>query len=317
MKPTNAVKKTRFIDRVSVYGLEFAVAMVTLVIAASVLSFATYALCNYLAYDSVGTGRGYFALWSSASTIVWVPVALLFYLRSRAYIAQHPEVTSHSVQRVFTIIFQVVMILTIISFSVAAVYAALMSLVKPDETGQMLLGVALPSAISALLFGGALVSFFRQPVVRRRTFAIVFSIVALAIVIPTIIVSVVSLRAVNEDQTKETDLYAIKMAVEDYERENDKTPATLSDVTSHLADDAVERRLNQYSYKRIDDNRYQLCADFTASSSYRASSSRPELTTDSYQSYTSFNEHDKGRNCFKLRTSYSSIYDRLESDSQR
>jgi hypothetical protein len=311
MKSEKLKQRSRFIDRVSVYGLEFAVAMVTLIISASVLSFATFALCNYLANETVGSEGGYFALWSSASTIVWVPVAMLFYLRSRAYMAQHPDISSHPVQRVFTIIFQVLMILTIISFAVAAVFAGLTSLVEPDNTSNILLGVALPSAISALLFGGVLVSFFKQPVVRRRTFAVVFGLVSLAVVIPTIIVSVLSLRSVNADEYRETDLYAIKAAIDDFARDNSKTPGKLSDVSSLISDEKVVGRISDYEYTRVDDDRYRLCADFAAQSSYR--SSLP-VTQERYRTYASFSEHEAGKNCYSLRTSYSSSYDVLEQN---
>lgn len=312
MKSDNQVKRPRFIDRVSVYGLEFAVAMVTLIISASVLSFATFALCNYLANDMVGSEGGYFALWSSASTIVWVPVAMMFYLRSRGYMAQHPDVSSHPVQKVFTIIFQVLMILTIISFAVAAVFAGLTSLVEPGQTADILLGIALPSAISALLFGGVLVSFFSRPVVRRRTFALVFALVSLIIIVPTIVVSVVSLRGVNADEYRETDLYAIKSAIDDYARDNAKTPDELSDIRS-LVDDEVAGRISDYEYRRIGDDRYRLCADFTAESSYR--SSLP-VSGDRYQTYVSFSQHDAGQNCYGLRIPYSSTYDILERNGR-
>jgi len=313
MKSEGVTKRPRFIDRVSVYGLEFAVAMVTLIISASVLSFATFALCNYLANESVGNEGGYFALWSSASTIVWVPVAMLFYLRARAYMAQHPDVISHPVQRVFTIIFQVLMILTIISFAVAAVFAILTSLVEPDQTSNILLGVALPSAISALLFGGVLISFFRVPIVRRRAFAAVFTLVSLAIVVPTIIVSVVSLRSVNADEYRETDLYAIKSAIDEYARDNAKTPGSLSEVRSIINDEDTADRIGDYEYRRVDDERYRLCAEFAAESRYR--SSMP-LTQERYQTYPSFSDHDAGKNCYSLRVPYSSRYDILERNDR-
>jgi hypothetical protein len=313
MKTQTVTKRSRFIDRMSVYGLEFAVAMVTMIISASVLSFATFALCNYLANETVGSEGGYFALWASASTIVWVPVAMLFYLRARAYMAQHPEVVSHPVQRVFTIIFQVVMILTIISFAVAAVFAGLTSLVETAQASNILLGVVLPSAVSAFLFGGVLVSFFRRPVVRRRTFALVFGLLTLAIIVPTIIVSVASLRSVNSDEYKESDLYAIKAAVDEYARDNSQTPESLSDVQSLIDDQDARERISDYEYRRVDDDRYRLCATFAAESRYN---SRPSLGADRYQSYANFSQHDAGQNCYSLRTPYSSSYDMLERNAR-
>lgn len=305
MEQKDTVKKTRFLDSVSVYGLEFAVAMITLIISVSVLSFATFALCNYFAYDDVGSGRGYFALWSSASTIVWVPVALIFYLRSRAYMGRHPEVSDNPVQRVFTIIYQVTMILTIISFAVAAVYAALTSLVRPEDTKDVLLAVALPSAISALLFGGALVAFFRRPVIRRRTFAAMFLLIAALIIVPTVIVSIMTLRAQAVDELKSQDLNAVKTAVESFDEEKGRTPANAAELKPYIDDDDVKDRLGEYRYERVDDTRYRLCTTFSADSEY----SSDRISSPEYQSYANFNSYKAGETCFKLRTSYSSVYD--------
>lgn len=303
MEPSPTGKSGKFLDRVSVYGLEFAVAMITLVISVSVLSFAVFALCNYFAYSDAGAGRGYFALWSSASTIVWVPVALIFYLRVRAYIAGHPEIATNSVQRVFTLIYDVLIILTIISFAVAAVYAGLTSLVKPDETGSILLGVALPSAVSALLFGGALLAFFKTPVVRRRTFALVFMIVTALIIIPTIVTSVISLRSANADQVKETDLYQIKSAIDEKYSQDRRLPASLNDIDTYINEDGTKHRLGDYSYKTVNATRYELCTNFDAVSSYR---SVTPMYGGEYQSYANFDSHKAGKNCYKLRVVSSS-----------
>lgn len=227
--------------------------------------------------------------------------------------ARSPKVTNNSAQKVFTLIYDVLMILTIISFAVAAVYAALTSLVKPDETLGILTGVALPSAVSALIFGGALISFFKTPVVRRKTFALVLAILTALIVIPTIAVSVLSLRSANADEYKETDLYSIRSGIQDYYDNNEKLPESLRDINSQLSDEATKKRLGEYEFKKSDATRYQLCADFSGKSSYMGTvPDSPKYSIDSYRTYANFNAHKAGENCYKLRVAMSPTEYRVE-----
>ncbi len=301
-------RKRGFLNRCGVYGLELAVAMITMIITVSVLSFAAFSLGGYLAGADVSESAGYFALWTVASSIVWAPVALIFYLRSRAEMLAKPSLQDNPVQRTFITIYQVVMILTIISFSVSTVFAALMSVVKPEETSDILLSAALPSAVSAILFGLGHVAFYRRGL-RRRNFALLFSMFAAVLIVPVVVLSIMSLRSVATDRTAETDLASIKTAVDNYVDDNNKTPSTISDVSSDLSS-KIQNRLSNYEYKRVDNNRYQLCADFVASSGYTYDS---YSSTDNYTSYQSFTNHGKGEKCFKVKAqSTTSTYDEYD-----
>ena len=295
------VRKKGFLSRSGVYGLELAVAMITMIITVSVLSFAAFSLGGYLAGADVSESAGYFALWTVASSIVWAPVALIFYLRSRAEMLAKPSLQENPVQRTFITIYQVVMILTIISFSVSTVFAALMSVVKPEETSDILLSAALPSAISAILFALGHVAFYRRGL-RRRNFALIFSAVAAVLIIPVVVLSIMSLRSVATDRTAETDLVSVKNAVDNYVDDNNKTPDSITDIRSDLPS-KVQNRLSNYEYKRVDSTRYQLCATFVASSGYNNDS---YSNSDPYTSYQSFTSHGKGEKCFKIRSESSS-----------
>ncbi len=304
-KDVKAVRKG-FLNRTSVYGLEFAVAMITMITTASVLSFAAYILGGYLASTAdLSEGAGYFALWTVASTVVWAPVALIFYLRSRAEILAKPSLHDNPVQRTFVVIYQVIMILIVISFAISAIYTLLMSFVKPDETGTILLSGTLPSAVSVLLFWLAHMAFFRKGF-SRRTFAILFSAVVAALVIPVVVLSIISLRSVANDRIVETDLSAIKDSIDNYADVNKQAPRSLNDLKA-LAPSKVKDRLSDYKYTRVDERRYQLCGDFVADSrreSYVSS------RNDRYTMYPYFDQHTKGEVCFKVQTTaYSSSYD--------
>lgn len=313
MSTEASTNRKQFINRTSVYGLELAVALVTMIISVSVLSFAAFSLFNYIAGTSdLSEGAGYFALWTAASAVVWVPVAIIFYLRSRAQMMAKPDLHDNVVQRTFITIYQVVMILTVISFAVATVYAALMALVKPDETMDILLGGAVPSAISALLFWLGHVAFFRRGL-RRRNFTLLFAGISAALIFPVVTLSVMSLRSVASDRTVETDLINVRDAISQYAEKNRETPLSLTNVAS-LVDSKSEPRLDDYTYTRVDSTRYQLCANFVAEANSYGSTAE---YSDTYTTYPDFTQHDKGENCFKIRTDYYSAYDDIYGGSSK
>lgn len=293
---TQEEKPAGFWHRVSIYGLEFAVAMVTLIIAVSTLSFASFALLDFV-YDPSSTKFGYAALWNAASALVWVPVAFIYYVRSRSYEMRHPELVANPVRRGFVLTYQILVIITIIAFAVAAIYATLTGLVKTDIR-EALLGTAAPAALSALLFAGALVAFFKRPVMPPARYGAIMLVVSALIVLPVIIFSIMALRGTVSDGDKVRDLSAIHSAITDYSKGNsERTPHQLSDVNEYLPDDA-QQRMGNYSYKRVDGVRYELCTQFSNKSQSR-NISRPNV----YTAYPLFSVYDQGYNCFKVRLS--------------
>lgn len=188
--------RASFFDRMSVYGVEFAVAMMTMVILAGVVSISLYALFS-LARDIYGSNAGYGALWAAASAIVWLPVLLIFYARTRGYMQRHAEVNSNSVQHGFVVAYQVVMLCAVIGFAFAAIYSFFMAVVSTSDVVGPLVEVTLPSILSAGLFAGTFVAFFRHPVVTRRVYLLGLSVITGVIIIPTIVLSIIAIRHQN------------------------------------------------------------------------------------------------------------------------
>lgn len=185
-----------FFNNMSVYSVEFAVAMITMLILTSVLASCTYILFG-LIHDIYGSRIGYGALWVSASAIVWLPVLFIFYARVRAYVASRPDVVNNSVQRGFVVAYQVVMLLSVIGFAFGAIYSLLMALVSADDVVGLLVTATLPSLLSAGIFAGAFVGFFRRQMFSRRTYLAAITVITALIVLPTIVLSVISIRHDN------------------------------------------------------------------------------------------------------------------------
>lgn len=290
-------KKESFLDKTGIYGLELAVAMLTLLIVSTVLSIGAFSLSQFL-YGSVGPVLGQTALWSAASTIVWLPVAYIFYLRSQAYMERNPDVVNNGTQRAFVTIYQVVTLLTVISFAFAAVYSLLNAFVQADDMGRTLVTVSLPSFFSALVFAGAFIAFFRKPLVGRKKFATVMLAVSLVVVVPVIIYSMVTLRDANMDEQRSQDLERLEASVNEYARENNGTlPDGLDELNQNVKND-VKGSLSDYDYTKSDSNTFELCAVFATD------------TTDRYDRYSyaesanDYYSHPRGMQCFTVEVGY-------------
>ena len=283
----DAQTKQSFLSKTGIYGLEFAVAMITTIIVLSVLSIGVFALCGYF-YGENNSITGQVALWSAASTIVWLPVAYIFYMRSRAYMERNPNVVVSGSQRGVVVVYQVIMLLSAILFAFSAVYSALNAFVDAVDMSKVLVTSSLPALISALLFGSGFVAFFKHPVVSRKTFGTYLIVVSLLIVIPVIAFSMVLLRGANQDKQRSADLNSLQSAVSSTYRDNDKLPANLDGVQDSV-DRELRYPLSDYEYKVLSSTSYEICTDFLTD------------TKDGNQSSISGKNvysHERGRQCY-------------------
>ena len=96
-----------------------------------------------------------------------------------------------------------------------------------------------------------------------------------------------SVRVLTEDSQRVRDLYSLTVAIENkrYGGAFNEPPARLADVAIKTGSDPLNRQ--PYEYRRMDGGRYQVCADFRATS---LSASGPAL----------FWAHPAGRKCFDV-----------------
>lgn len=295
--PPQENSKASFLERTGVYGLELGVAMVTMFIVAVVLTVGSFSLAQYL-YGTVNMGLGESALWSAASTIVWLPVVYIFYMRSRAYMARNPEINNNQTQRAFVLIYQVITLLAVIGFSFAAVYSLLNAFVQASDMGRTLITVSLPSAVSAAIFGGAFVAFFRRPVVSRKAFGRGLLIVSLFITIPVILFSMIMLRSANLDERKSDDLRMLDSSLTSYYRQEKELPRDLNAALSSGREE-LDGPVGDYDYNRLSANEFEICATFSTDTT---SNSR------GYGSSNDYSSHNKGKQCYNKKLTTSSFW---------
>lgn len=286
--PPQGNNETSFLERTGVYGLELGVAMITMFIVAVVLSVGSFSLAQYL-YGTVDTALGETALWSAASAIVWLPVVYIFYMRSRAYMARNPEINNNQTQRAFVLIYQVITLLAVIGFAFAAVYSLLNAFVQASDMGRTLLTISLPATMSAGLFAGAFVAFFRRPVVSRKTFGRGLLVVSLLITIPVIVFSMIMLRSANLDERKANDLQTLDKVLTRYYGTEKDLPKELNTALRSSSEE-LSGPVEDYDYNRLSSNEFEICATFATDTSW------PNGNANRY--YNDYDSHNKGKQCY-------------------
>lgn len=98
------------------------------------------------------------------------------------------------------------------------------------------------------------------------------------------------------DRTRTSNLQEIKYATDDYYREFNKLPESLTELKTYRAYIQITDPKSEetYEYQIIDEVSYELCADFETSNKEGET-----LTEYGYEEFL----HDAGRNCFKRKVS--------------
>ncbi len=302
-KASKADSTPGFLRRTGIFGFELFMALFGLVTTLMVVDYGIFALFNYLVGDKNSSSMmGEFTVWIVAALVVWLPVTIIFYLRSRSEAERVPVRSESGLYKVLTSLYYFSVIVGAIILAFIAIYALVRTAVNPDESiTEVMTRVVGPALVAVLVHVGMMFAYSRHKSSNKYTFASIFGGVAALLVIALLALSIGLTRGAKQDEIAVSDLGNIRTAIEDYNYDNGKIPASLSDLS--FVSKKTADRLSNYEYSRIDDLRYELCADFVNDTRdddgfYAYPSSY--LNKD-YNLYQSFNYHDDGRVCFKLR----------------
>lgn len=303
----------------SMYGFELLLATIGLFTVASVASYALFVLFNHWREASTSSAftvpTGEFTLIIASSMIVWLPLALLFYLRTRTEQAARPIRSTSSLHKTLIGLFLVGVILTIASLCFVVVYALLRLAVGMEEdVVDILVRVVLPALLSAGLFTGLLFAYPRSARPALRTYTIGLIAAGLLPVLILLGVSFGQIRGDELDKQRASDLSTMQRKINQFVREKRELPGSLDDIdTSDL-----KRSVSEYRYEKQSDSsfgstrEYKLCATFSTNTK-RSSAPLPSYTEDrpTSSAYANFRSHDRGQQCFLLRaaTMTTSDYD--------
>lgn len=293
----------KYLNYTGIYGFELLMATFGLTVAAVVIDYGMFAFFNHLRSSENSyavSALGEFSIWIVVAMLVWLPLALVFYLRTRGQLVAEPTRRQAVIHKLLVSLFQFVNVITIIG----AVFGLLYSLLRPLITGSggeefldSLIRVSLPALGVAAVHSWLLFAYSRSTRVTRRLFAMVFSIVGIIVMVCLLVTSVGMVRAQALDLKKEQDLSVISTAISDYDSSKNALPKRLDDLT--IDEDKLKLPLDEYSYTIQSSNRYELCTRFAATKNFSG-----KKADSTYNYYANFDSHDKGNYCFKLQTSY-------------
>ena len=256
-----------WLSQTKLYGFELFMAAFGLTVAAIVIDYGLFAFFNYLM--SEGSAEGYIgegSLVIVAAMVIWLPLALLFYLRSRGEQTRNAKRTSSTLHKVMVSILLFVNILLAAGAAFAAVYSLFQIAIGADMTpGEMLMRVTVPALLMALLHAWVCFAFSSVRFAGRRVFAMSFLGIGVVVMAALLLVSFGTVRAAAMDDHREDDLRLISDAIRDDYRNSRQLPSSLADLDFE-ADD-LRFDVDDYYYDRKSLGRYELCADFAADTS--------------------------------------------------
>ncbi len=309
----------RVTDGMSWYGLELALSVVGLLVTTVIINYAIYALVNYAkGIDNPLAVRflGEFSLWVAASMIIWLPLAVIFYLRTRAEIDRHPATKERLVHKLFVGYFLFNVVLAIAGTMFSVVYALIrMAVGIDDQASDTAVRTVLPGILAAAVNIGLFWAYGKHEGLSRKLFSMIIGGLGVIVTIALLAMSVSNVQGANRDEKAASDLSEIQSQMSSYYSSKRSLPNTLHDLEGLKTE--TKGRLSRYDYKKDAATKYQLCATFVTDTQkqqgYEASARYGN--DDYYSSYASFSVHGTGEKCFKLKVGYSSYYDDILNGS--
>lgn len=303
-------KRPGFFERTSIYGFELFTALFGLVTTLVVVDYGIFALFNYLrSLSGLTSYVGEITIWVVAAMIVWLPVTIVFYLRSRSEYEKHPLHGSSALHKVLVSIYYVTVLFGAIGLAFALIYALVHLAVSPEESvPDVLVRVVVPAFIATLVHVGMMFAYPKSGRPTRKIFAASFGVLAAVIAGLLLVVSAGYVRASKTDEITTNDLNALQASITSYVSENKALPEKI-DAVKDLSKEA-QARIDRYSYSTQGTEKYTLCADFLTDTTSQKSGGEVvpmvaqddgSTSSDGYSSYMNFSVHAKGTVCYKLR----------------
>ena len=279
------------------YGFELFMATVGLLAMAFVVDYGLFSLFRHFLNDvSSYQGSDDVVIFLVAAMLVWLPIATIFYLRSRGEAQSSPEHVSTKVHKVLVSVYMVVNTVVAIGALLYAVYALLELVVGTAQTStNPVLRQVLPSLLMALWHGGLLFAFTKRSMARRRVFPISYAVVTVTVILALFIVTVGGVRASALDQKRTSDLSSIQNAIDLYEEEAGRLPISLEDVEVSKLNNGI----SEYSYRTKGATKYELCSEFLTNT---VVPNRENGTYErGYANYPAWGDHKAGLYCYKVK----------------
>lgn len=297
-----------WLRRSNYYLLEFIIALIGVSVSLFFFDQALFSLMQYFKGEELSGFLANSVFFIASVALVWLPLTIIFYKRSRHEEINRPEVASTKLRRFFLYVFMIIMLFAAAGFSVAALYSVFQMIFGIESFNDLFVQLTLPAIFAAALHAAVFWSFLKKPSQKGiKEFVFGFSSIGLALVILLVLAAGVQARGSLIDEKISEDLSYINDEVQNYYSENRSLPDDLNELS---LDSAVKDRAGSYGYvyEKQRARSFGLCAEFKTES--KTGSSRPNFSYSSPQ----FDIHGKGKECFDLKVSGSNYYDILESE---
>ena len=247
-----------------------------------------------------------------AATLVLLPMAVV---ADWLYRRREPAKKA-GMAAVVMVVHAVIFALIAIGTLVGAVFTGVAWLLETSQDTTVHQVSLVSLVVAALLFTLLFVRVIspRRPTWLASTFAVVMSVVALALLVWGIVGPVVQFVERSDDRRIVDFAPAVYEGVDRYVHDNQKLPDSLSDLDDLPADAAALIQDDLVTYKKgatvenseleTREHRYELCATYQHASSKGARDEAFGMFSGSggYQEYLFIPSHPAGEVCYKLKT---------------
>lgn len=241
--------------------------------------------------------------WEMASLIVALPLFFVFSWLIRQALKKGNLLAESKIRLWISYIILFIVVATAIGDLITTTF----SLLNGDFTARFLLKSLTILLISLWIFIYYWLELRSENALVNTSLPKIFGTITLVVIIGSfigtffIIESPVQARKNAFDQTRVGNLQDIKYAVDDYYREYQKLPDSLSELRNNRGYLKITDPANNqnYGYKIVDPTSYEICATFETSS-------KNQNNHSVYSYYTEF-VHDAGNVCFSKKISKSDL----------
>ena len=296
---------TGALSRTRIYTFELLMSVIGLLVTAFVVDYGIFSIFRQLTGpEGFEYGNSGFIVFIMAAMIVWLPVAVVFYLRTKGEIQATKTHTETMIHKVLVSLFMFVNIFAVIGALFYAIYMLLQVFVGAnDESVNYFLRFILPGVLMALWHSWLFFAYSRVRFAPRKIFSIVLSAITIIVVVTLFLQTAIGMRAQAMDAKMVSDLALISQAITEEYNDDSQLPEELSTLKPMDLNFA----LSDYSYEKVDGGRYQLCAEFAvaASPGYRDFGL---ISDPGYVSSPNWSSHKAGEQCYKVKISGNNTY---------
>jgi hypothetical protein len=254
------------LDHTHFYFLEYLMTLVGLAFSAILLDHAFYALFQYANDTSTISDLGGAAVKTVGLAVVWLPIGMVFYIRTRAQEKRDPQLVPRRARRFFLYLFLAIVGIAGAIFAYFAVRSIIELLIGSLLPRDALLGTFAPATLSAIV-SWAIIHQFMQPNswATTRRFIMSFGGVSIIIFILLFAMGIGKAQGALIDAQTSADLTTINNQIANYVDSQGTLPASINALSVSNALKARGSKY-QYSYSAVSNTDYKLCAVFKTSS---------------------------------------------------